>query len=340
MTWCNDDPNTFCNIGERDVDFLLLEELRCSDSFRRWFLRGAFQALKVSGFPDAGNVFHSVHRTGLSSGETDLLVEFPATSPSGSGTHSILIEDKIDAEFSDRTKCGSPQTKRYRAEIEKKIAAGEWVAGVTLLVAPQGYVQGVDASAFDASVSYEDIAAWFAMRIPKSEPTLALRFEHRRQMMQAALARWRRGWNRQIDETVSGLWGHYHKIASSEYPDVCMKYKGGEPPDSYTVSFACLPPVQGLRKCRIDHVMERGTVDILIPGAAGMYAVLSAQITPVLAQRMMLRKAGKSLGINLKVSPIRRFEAVEAQLPAVHEALKAVRLLKAWFETHGNRLSV
>ena len=45
MTWCNDDPNTFCNIGERDVDFLLLEELRCSDSFRRWFLRGAFQAL-------------------------------------------------------------------------------------------------------------------------------------------------------------------------------------------------------------------------------------------------------------------------------------------------------
>jgi hypothetical protein len=91
---------------------------------------------------------------------------------------------------------------------------------------------------------------------------LACRWEHRRQMIDAAVSRWRRGWEAEADAAVSGLWDHYHQVASADFPDVRMRYRGDAPPDSYTVSFDCLPRVDSLPKCRIDHVMERGTVDI------------------------------------------------------------------------------
>lgn len=337
MGWCDENGQTFCNVGERDIDFLLLEELRCSEGFREFFLRAALDALGLVGrLLPSGAVFHSVHRTGESTGETDLLVEFRAESERGSGVHAVLIEDKIDAQFSDRTKCGSKQTERYRAEIKKKTAAGDWVAGVVMLVAPQAYLDAVAPEAFDAMVSYEAVADWFRRSSEGRSGEMAARSEHRRQMLQAAILRQRRGWQRQADERVGGVWKLYHQIASREYADVRMNYSGGEPPDSYTVSFDCLPRIDGLRKCRIDHVMERGTVDVLVPGCAERLPELNRLLKPVLGGGISLRAAGKSLGVNIGVPEIRRFGDTDAQAVAIRAALDAVRRLKRWFEENGN----
>ncbi|MGC4033094.1 MAG: hypothetical protein QM754_15430 [Tepidisphaeraceae bacterium] len=338
MGWCKNDPNTFCNIGERDVDFLLLEELRCSATFRGWFLNGALAALGISTLPVTGCIQHSVHRTGLSTGETDLLVLINGTGGKGKGTYAVLIEDKIDACFSDRTKSGSKQTERYRAEITKQVGQNKWKAGYMLLVAPREYIRGVAPDAFDGSVSYEELSGWFAKAGSKSDAELAVRFEHRRQMVEAAINRWRRGWTRQADSTVSGLWERYNKLATADFSDLCMKYTGGEPPDSYTVSFACLPKVEGLPKCRIDHVMERGTVDILVSGSADQRDRLSMRLLSVLPSNCTLRKAGKSLGISLRVPPINRFGDAATQDRSVRSALEAVRTLKEWFERNWSLL--
>jgi hypothetical protein len=332
MGWSDEDEATFCNVGERDIDFLLLEELRCSAEFRERFLREALKRLGVETIPPEGAVFHSVHRTGLSTGETDLQVEFRAISPSGSGTHAILIEDKIDAEFSDRTKCGSKQTERYRAEIATKTKAGTWIAAVVMLVAPQAYLDKVECKAFDATVSYEAICGWFEEQIARDSTSRAFRLEHKRQMLKAAILRLRRGWQRQADKTVGSIWRLYHQIASADYSDVRMNYKGDEPPDSYTVSFACLPRVDGLPKCRIDHVMERGTVDILISGYAERLPMLSHSLAGLLGKGISLRRAGKSLGVNIKVASIQRFADPASQAASIREALEAVRRLKIWFE--------
>lgn len=339
MGWCEDDGKTFCSVGERDIDFLLLEELRCSSVFRDRFLRTAAAKMGIARLPSDGAVFHSVHRTGLSSGETDLQVEFSSESTKGNGTHAVLIEDKIDAEFSDRTKCGSKQTERYRAEIAANIASGRWVAAVVMLVAPQAYLDSVDATLFDATVSYESISGWFAEAIAAGSGELRRRLEHRRQIPQAAILRLRRGWERQPDQQVGSIWRLYHQIATRDYADLRMNYKGGEPPDSYTVSFDCLPRVDGLPKCRIDHVMERGNVDILVRGYAYKLPVAIVALDGAMGAGISLRRATQSLGVNIKVGPIRRFGDLNAQAPLIHEALKAVRRLKRWFEANYERLA-
>lgn len=66
---------TFSSITERDVDLLLVEELKCSEGFLEWFLTkalGRAQWRERSSF----RVRHSVPGVGKHAGETDIEVSF------------------------------------------------------------------------------------------------------------------------------------------------------------------------------------------------------------------------------------------------------------------------
>lgn len=338
MSWCDDDLDVFSNVGERELDFLLLEELRCSEDFRAWFLRESLAELGVNQCPGSGKVRHSVHRTGESTGETDLLIEFDAVGGDGEGTYAILVEDKIDAQFSNRTKSGLSQTQRYQIELDKKVAAGDWVGGILVLVAPSGYLRSVDTSPFGATVALEDVDAWLAKREVDSSGELAVRIRHKRHVLEAASTRWRRGWAREASSTVSNMWSYYHDIASAAFADLNMTYKGGEPGDSYHVNFKCLERKDERLKCTMWHDMENGYADLRLDGAAHRLAVLNSSLRPLLTPEMKMRKGGKSAFIYIKVDRIDRHADPRRQEDAIRQALQAVRQLRQWYDEHWEAL--
>lgn len=64
---------TFAAIKERDIDLLLVEELRCSAAFQAWFLRAVITAASEgdTDTPDRVEVWHSVsHRARVTESRT------------------------------------------------------------------------------------------------------------------------------------------------------------------------------------------------------------------------------------------------------------------------------
>lgn len=260
-SWCKPSEKTFSSIAERDIDLILLEELRCSCAFRDFILSGALQPMGFTTCPAAGRVLHSVSRSGESRGETDLLVEFDKCGH----RYAVLIENKIDAATSDRVASGVRQMDRYRAEILKRTVSGEWRDARLLVVAPEGY-PGMTSADFDCFVSYEKIREWFyTCSADEEDPISRQRMSHRYQMFDAALGRAARGWAPEMDTKVTRIWAKYAAIAQTEYPQLRMKIRGDRPGNSYTVTFDCLPRLAGIGKCQLYHLMERGNVDVMLP---------------------------------------------------------------------------
>lgn len=104
----NDEP-IFAYICERDIDLLLVEELRCSRAFQEWLLE-RIGAAQPRGRPveivDV-DVKHSVSTSGAGSGESDVVARFQIGSQEPKEVRAY-IENKIDAD-SQKSQAG-----RYR----------------------------------------------------------------------------------------------------------------------------------------------------------------------------------------------------------------------------------
>lgn len=315
------------HVTERDVDILLVEELHCSSTFQKWFfdlLRGLLPKGDTSGV----TVRHSVSGAGPGSGETDIEVSAIV----GKARVLIHIEDKVHSPFTPR------QAARYRERGKHCIAQEKCDLAVSVLMAPEEYLAGVALKDFDEQISYQRIAAYFAAQEACGDPETAARASHRRRILEQAIARQRRGWMPTPVAEVTSIWNRYAAIATADYPDLCMKTSGNSG-DSYTVSFLCLNAVSGLPKCRIENVMERGYVQILLPGLAGQIQRLRSRLAPLLDQGMSMQPAGKSLAIRIKTPEIRRMEKPEPQEGAIDETLKAAMRLKRWFERNAHALA-
>lgn len=340
MNWYENGLDTFGAIREADIDLVIVEELRCSRDFRNWFLRDALAKFGIDELPESGCVRHRVHRTGESSGESDIEITFSGQSKSGCDVYVVLVEDKIDAPFSNRTKSGISQTERYKIEACRLVETGKCAAAAILLLAPRDYLAAADVSMY-ATVEMEAVAMWFQNRAATEIDEAQERYLHKAQLLTAGVERHRRGWNRSPDQTVIKLWDLYHHVVRSEFPDLKMNYKEGHPSDSYTVSFSCLDRLPGLPKCRIDHVMERGTIDVWIPGFGPRVQRVAERTSKVRPEDMKFRvsKAG-SLGIGFRIESLRRFgKTASEQESLVRSSLNRVRDLKKWFELHAALLA-
>jgi hypothetical protein len=136
---------------ERDLDLFILEELHSEAGFSEWLT----EQLDLEAFAFAG-ARHSVSaKVNAKWGETDVLVFFSKTNE----RIALLIEDKIGANFTDR------QAERYRERAQEMVRKGEADRCLTVLIAPQSYLEGVPPDdPWDHRLSIDSIAGWFEQK--------------------------------------------------------------------------------------------------------------------------------------------------------------------------------
>jgi hypothetical protein len=127
-----------CDIRERDIDLLLIEELYSSPLSREHFL-----SLLRGEVPNTANFIAARHSVSCSLGQSDVELELQV----GEERWILMIENKIDASFQP------DQAKRYTQRGEQHILSG-YTKFFTILIAPAAYL-GRDTYGFDLAVSYE-----------------------------------------------------------------------------------------------------------------------------------------------------------------------------------------
>jgi hypothetical protein len=192
-------------IYERDVDIILAEEFYANADFADWVLS------QTGLFDGKGNGTVTEVRVSLSDekGESDLVVIFEKTDKS---RIALLIEDKIDAVFQP------DQLDRYRARGANGFAEGRWKKFEVVLLAPRTYIDKSPISKqFDATLAYEDIAAWIRSNIP------GRRGEYRADFLHSAAPRGASAYVKKTDEATDAFWKAALELAHGEFPELEMK---------------------------------------------------------------------------------------------------------------------
>jgi hypothetical protein len=304
----------FQSVSERDVDLLLLEELRSSKDFRTLLLERA----KVSN-PEAQSLEEAWHSISTADGESDLVLIVRSI---GGERTAVLIEDKIGAGAQPS------QSERYRVRGSDGVASGHWDRFLTCIVAPQLYLDtSEEAQLYDCQLSYETVGE----RLLDDSKLNRERAEHKALMLTAAIKQQRRGYSLQEDERVTKFWQGYWEIASREYADIEPPRPGKRGGNSRWVNF----PPRGPRRDLI-HKLGDGVVDLSLRGAAGFADDLRRRYARLLAQESMtVEVTGKSASFrietgvaNFKGNP----EAFEAEIRAGLEAVRRLQALSPQLE--------
>lgn len=185
-------------VEERDIDLLLMEEFHVSDEFVAWFCARL-------GLPEANPVgaWHSVSDV---DGETDLLLCVLI----GSCRVGVMIENKVGAPEQDR------QAERYHLRGVRYCEAGMFDRYVTVICAPQAYLDGLPARNYGYRISYESIAEWFA-------GCGGRRAAWRHHVMSEAIDQGRRGYTMLVSPIHTAFhrdyWAHLH----ANHPRILMR---------------------------------------------------------------------------------------------------------------------
>jgi hypothetical protein len=146
---------TLTHATERDVDLLLVEELRCSAAFVYWFVSQVAANTSTSLRYETSEVTHSKRRL-HNRREIDICVTLKGQS---NLPIFLLIENKLDT---------SEQVNQ--AEAKLLVADGIAQAAYTILICPNGYAteHATFVSKFDLNISYEAIVDCLAVRADES----------------------------------------------------------------------------------------------------------------------------------------------------------------------------
>lgn len=347
----------FESIRERDVDFMLVEELRCSERFTRWFLNaiGAEDGLEPVWIAKPAHVGHSVRTDrGAGAGESDLELLFDANAIDGERRLAVFIENKIDHRL------GPKQAERYRKRAYAALESRKCSQAVTVLVAPVGY-RCVGADLFDSRVTYQDIMSYFEDTASVQEMDAnhleAARMRHRCELLQHAMERWRRGWQHIEDEITTKSYDAYRTRARMEAPSLGALRRESKVKRSPFVYFKSAllrgsdHPWEITRSTPWDimHKPKTGThgrpyektheeVQINLRGWAKDGRAAIPLIERLLESGMKVRRANKSLAVSIATPMVDLAKPLEPQLAAVDEGLRAALRLQAWYEKNLVRL--
>ncbi|MBU6463589.1 MAG: PD-(D/E)XK nuclease family protein [Bradyrhizobium sp.] len=326
-----DDILTLTHATERDVDLLLVEELRCSADFVRWIVNRIAGMIGTSINFTTSDVTHSKRRT-YNRREIDICLRLKAP---GGLTTILLIENKLD------TSEQFEQAESYRAEAKHFVQNGEARAAYTVIVCPAAYARrnAVFVSKFDTNISYEDISAYLAGR--SQEPgELGARLKHRHEMLDQAITKSRRGYEAAPLPIIEQFNAKYIALASKKCPALKAgpsMLKEGRPGESKTMIFApeVLPRWDFLPQMRIVHQLREGNANVNFYGwgdhftaLAGMMASDLAgtpyRLVPTVQRRNRKRAKNKALKpiseiVTVEVPPLieqATFDAVQAHLRA------------------------
>lgn len=286
------------SVQERDIDFLLLEELYADTAFLDW-MTIKLQLPRLCIFKGA---WRSISDYGL--GETDILISYQSEDDSV----YILIENKLDASFQEE------QHNRYRQRSERYVDEGKCDIAVEVLVAPEGYC--TKQNDFSNCVTYEDISAWFS--------TLGdARSSFKSELLQIAVEKLRRGYTPTNSEVVQQFWHSYWRLQNELLPEFSMKEPKVVPVNSDWPVLA----VDALPNIRFYHKWRQGNVDATFTG------LTEAQVNDLAEQcsePFVVARHQSSCSVRLKSSQINRLSSFEQQKKAVTKGLYDMKELKEY----------
>lgn len=271
------------SVAERDLDFVLVEELSVNDEFCDWFTSRLYQKPV---FASSLGAWHSV--TDASLGETDVLYMFKSDDD---GRIAILIENKIDAGVQPK------QAERYQQRGEKGEQAKDWDDFMTCLVAPSQYLNGeTQSSGYDSQISYEELMSFFVSRRRRDS-----RYLFKARLIREAIDKHRRGYQAEISPEMTEFVKNYCAYALQISPSCGVQEAKPRPAGSTWVLFrpAGLPSEVSLY-----HQLTRGLAKLLIAGAADRVDALRLRFEPFLAEGVEFGTAGKSLSLSISVPKI------------------------------------
>ena len=319
-------PQQFAFVQERDIDFLLVEELACSLPFRRLLLGAALPGVDVGSFVPV--VLHSVSRGGQGSGETDIQVALRSVADTLAGPLLVLIENKVDAVFQPA------QATRYRIAAEHAELSGKYAVARTLLVAPARYLHSrPEAAEFDCRVGYEAIEGHFRERAATEEGEVSERCAHRANLVALAISKARRGYQTIPNERTTDFWQRYYAMMRANAPSLRMAPPNVKGSMALWIRFSGTlghhPP---LPRAFIIHKLEQGWVHLEFPGWADHLEQLAEAIrVSGFEGTLRARPASKSAAIAIEVPVVDARAPFELQVEAVEEGLRGAVALQGWW---------
>lgn len=247
---------TLTHATERDVDLVLVEELRCCRDFVEWFVEHLGITASCA---EPVRVLHSKRRI-FNRREIDIHVE---VAQQRGKPIVLLVENKLDADEQ------TGQGVSYQDEKVALVREGRAAAAYVALVCPRAYAADAPAFAarFDAVISYEDVQEFLQRRAKVLGGELGSRMEHRAELISQAITKSRRGYEPVRVGVIAGFNQHYlellTRLAPAVMPGPGLLRNEGKPSDSVSMIFDCkrsfpvLPA--GLRPTRFAHELGRGS---------------------------------------------------------------------------------
>lgn len=328
-----DEILTLSHATERDIDLLLVEELRCSHAFRDRFISELSQLTGATLGHRDGRVSHSRRRM-HSRREIDILLDIEGQD----GRYAILIENKLDTTEQPQ------QAESYRLEAIA-LAAEEFRFALTVLVCPETYAAKVPvfAGKFDAVFSYERVLALLRDRAEVEAGELASRLRYRADLMSQAIEKGRRGYQAVPLAAVGNFTRAYVAMLSElgiALPPGPSMLKDA-PAESKTMIFApsALPRWDFLPQTRLVHQLREGNANICLYGWGDYFSHLAGLMAPALAgttyrlvPTINKRANGRAgLMIVADTPPIDNLADFQAQQEKIEAGMRVTEALAAWF---------
>lgn len=242
---------TLTHATERDIDLLLVEELYASPAFVGWVAART----GLGGAIAASTVLHSKRRT-RSRREIDIFVDL--RHPNGTRS-ALLIENKLDANEQP------DQAESYRKELRR--IADDYASAAMAIVCPADYDRQCRAftSKFDAVITYESLAGYFGQGSMALSGEAAARMRFRRDILEQAVHKHRRGYTPIPNEIVGDFNARYVALLADVMPAIIpgkSMLKPANPDESTSMIFdagASLAALAAeLRPSRFAHELGRG----------------------------------------------------------------------------------
>jgi hypothetical protein len=300
----------FGTVRERDIDFLLLEEICITSAFRTFLLDKVFHR------PHDHALVRAERSPSDLTGETDVLmvVNVPAI-----GNLAVFIENKIDAIFQ------RDQALRYRMRGDSGMRNDEWVAYKTCLCAPRLKLEAMR-SDWDACLPFEDVAAWFE---GQRDPREAFRAD----LLRQAITKQRDG-GFIPNSDATEFWRRYVDFCRSEFPQLLLhalhaQQSKNEPWPRFAEGN--LP-----EDVNLEHKAHWGRVDLTIKKR--QKAEVLQRISHRLAgSRIEVVTVGKSVALRIETPKVDQLKPFDDQTALVRTSLGAVQeLLAFWPSVRGD----
>lgn len=333
-----DDFLTLTHATERDVDLLLIEELKCSRDFVAWFCAFVGQRLGASIFYENSSVAHSKRRI-----HNRREIDITLTVRGRDKQIIFLIENKLD------TGAQPFQAESYREEAAELCRSRQADIVYSILVAPSAYIlsSGDFSSKFDCSITYEVISEFFDERANVLGGELGDRIRYRKELLLQAITKARRGYQAVPMAEIEAFNAKYVtllKATGIELVPGPSMLREGRPGESKTMIFAptALPKWSFLPQTRLVHQLREGNANINFYGWGMHFSHLAMLLAPALAGTnyrpvpTINKRAGGNSGLMIVadtpiVDNIRGFDAQREEILA---GMQTTIALQSWFSAN------